>query len=249
LVLDFFITIQLVGSFTVFTKEISGTEIHQTFKSREKEVPQINCELTIKETDDQPGLGFPFWQNEAIFQKNLASEGFNSFSFIGYENLENNYPNYNNILRQNKHLLFSDDILLSTNLDVLEKKNNFRKTSLFFDSVEFDILREKSLKHNLSDTVFFTKISTTNFEIKTTTKEQQLLTLFQKNYFGWKAYIDHKEVPIFTSSNNFMSILLPKGKHNVSYRYENKPIQYALIINLLGLILILGISTKKVTSS
>ena len=43
LVLDFFITIQLVGSFTVFTKEISGTEIHQTFKSREKEVPQINC--------------------------------------------------------------------------------------------------------------------------------------------------------------------------------------------------------------
>jgi len=249
LVLDFFITIQLVGSFTVFTKEISGTEIHQTFKSREKEVPQINCELTIKETDDQPGLGFPFWQNEAIFQKNLASEGFNSFSFVGYENLENNYPNYNNILRQNKHLLFSDDILLSTNLDVLEKKNNFRKTSLFFDSVEFDILREKSLKHNLSDTVFFTKISTTNFEIKTTTKEQQLLTLFQKNYFGWKAYIDHKEVPIFTSSNNFMSILLPKGKHNVSYRYENKPIQYALIINLLGLILILGISTKKVTSS
>ena len=245
LVLDFFITIQLVGSFTVFTKEISGTEIHQTFKSREKEVPQINSELTIKETDDQPGLGFPFWQNEAIFQKNLASEGFNSFSFIGYENLENNYPNYNNILRQNKHLLFSDDILLSTNLDVLEKKNNFRKTSLFFDSVEFDILREKSLKHNLSDTVFFTKISTTNFEIKTTTKEQQLLTLFQKNYFGWKAYIDNKEVPIFTSSNNFMSILLPKGKHNVSYRYENKPIQYALIINLLGLILILGISTKK----
>jgi hypothetical protein len=245
LVFDFFISIQLVGSFTIYTSEISGSNIHQTFIKGERTQPLLNSLRTIKETDDEPGLGFPFWQNEAVFQKNLASEGFNSFSFTGFENLENNYPNYNNQLRQNKHLLLSNDVLMSTDLDVLEKKNEFRRSSLFFDSVEFDILREKRLKHNLSDTAFFTKISPTNFEIKTTTKEQQLLTLFQKNYVGWKAYLDNKEVTIFNASNNFMSIVLPKGEHQVIYRYENKPIKIALIVNVIGLILIFGLVIFK----
>lgn len=245
LMIDCFISIQLVGPFTISTKEISGKNIHETFIKGERTQPLLNSLRTIKETDDEPGLGFPFWQNEAVFQKNLASEGFNSFSFTGFENLENNYPNYNNHLRQNKQLLLSDDVLISTDLDVLEKKNEFRRASLFFDSVEFDILREKRLKHNLSDTVFFTKISPTNFEIKTTTKEQQLLTLYQKNYVGWKAYLDNKEVTIFNASNNFMSIVLPKGEHQVIYRYENKPIKIALIINVVGLVLVILASARK----
>ena len=245
LIIDLFITTQLVGPFTVFTTEISGNEIHQTFKKGERLDPQINSQLSIQETDNQPGLGFPFWKNEAVFQKNLASEGFNSFSFTVFEDLENNYPNYNSTILQNKHLLLSNEILLSTSLDSLEKGNNFRKSLLFFDSLEFEILQKKKLHSNLFDRVSFIKISPTNFEIKTSTKEQQLLTLFQKNYFGWKAYVDNKEVTIFTASNNFMSVLLPKGKHNVSFRYENKPIQYALIINWIGLILLFGISIKK----
>ena len=245
LVLDFFISVQLIGPFTIYTKEISGGSIQQNLVKGERNKPLLNSLRTIQETDDEPGLGFPFWQNEAVFQKNLASEGFNSFSFREFENLENNYPNYNNILKKNKQLLLSEDIVIANKLNSLEKYNALNPSTLFFEVSDFDQLRKLNLKHHTKDTALFIKIAPTQFEIKTNTKDKQLLTLFQKNYTGWKAYLDNKEVKIFTSSNNFMSIVLPEGEHDLSFKYENKSIQISFVINSIGLVLIIGLVLFK----
>jgi len=51
-------------------------------------------------------------------------------------------------------------------------------------------------------------------------ENQQLFTIFQKNFKGWKVYINGEKTIIYTSSKNFMTIVLPKGKNEVVFEYD-----------------------------
>tara|TARA_R110002072_G_C7973360_1_gene535049 strand:- start:6545 stop:6877 length:333 start_codon:yes stop_codon:yes gene_type:complete len=62
------------------------------------------------------------------------------------------------------------------------------------------------------------------FTVKTETEHPQLLTLLQKNYPGWKAYVNEKEIDIRNCHFNFMSIILPKGKNTILFTYKNSTV-------------------------
>jgi Bacterial membrane protein YfhO len=241
LVLDVFINIQLASPFTVYSNEITGKEIQKTFYKGERKSASLCDSVSIKELDNRVGLGIPFWQNEATFQKHLASEGFNSFSFKNFEALEDNFPNYFSQLIKNRNALLSDKILHIQQLRNKEKANQFDSMDLFFTNKDFLELKKLHLMHSTSDRWVFTSIQPTKFILTSTSSQNQLLTLFQKNYVGWKALIDNKPTKIYTSSTNFMSIVLPKGKHTVKFYYSNAPIFFALISNLLFLSLFLSL--------
>jgi len=74
------------------------------------------------------------------------------------------------------------------------------------------------------------------------------LVVFSDIYipFGWKAYIDDKESEIYKTDYFLRSVIVPKGKHTVKFKYEpavyytGKSISIGANI-LLGLILIAGI--------
>lgn len=233
LVLDLFITIQLVSPFTVYGNEISGKAIQATFDKGERKFANTNDRISIKELDDRVGLGIPFWQNEATFQKHLASEGFNSFSFTSYEDLEDKYPNYLSQLLKNRNAILSDKIFNINQLNKKERANDFDSTDLFFSTKDINELNK--LKHTSTDRLIVSSIRPSEFKMRAQSNAKQLLTLFQKNYKGWKAFIDGKETKIYTSSSNFMTIVLPKGKHSIQFKYFNKTVYFAFVTNLIVL--------------
>jgi len=241
LLFDLMFTIQLVGPHTVYSDDIKSKDIQNVIDQADKIKFPINPNLSINEIDRLPGVGSPFWKNESNYQKRLESDGFNSFSFTTFEDLENNFPRCNSSLKNNKSVLLSDTVLSLKTLIKHEKNNSYLSNYLFFNTTDFNILKKLNLKHVQQDTVFFKSISNTKFKIQTSSENTQMLTLFNKYYTGWKAYVDDKESPIYLSTQNFMTIILPKGNHTVHFMYENLSIQKALYFNIGFLVLIIGL--------
>ena len=104
---------------------------------------------------------------------------------------------------------------------------------LFFSTKDINELNK--LKHTSTDRLIVSSIRPSEFKMRTQSNAKQLLTLFQKNYKGWKAFIDGKETKIYTSSLNFMTIVLPKGKHSIQFKYFNKTVYFAFVTNLIVL--------------
>lgn len=236
-IFDVLLTTQLILPYTGIYDTIPANEGQQNL-IKATHLKHSFHKNSIQQWNDYSGIGTPFWQNEAIFQHTLVSEGFNSFSFTNYENLENDHPIYFKALLSNRPVLLSDQIARALTIYQKEKDSTVDLSSLlFFNELDLKELKNHALKHNENDTVVLNRFTLTQFEISSQVKHMQLLTLFQKNYTGWKAYCGGKALKIYESSGNFMSVIIPKGKHNIIFRYDNPLVRWAWIISWLSLIL------------
>lgn len=59
-----------------------------------------------------------------------------------------------------------------------------------------------------------------NGVILETSSDNELFLVFSDTYYpGWKAYIDNKESKIYKANGMFKGIHIPKGEHNIIFRY------------------------------
>lgn len=80
-----------------------------------------------------------------------------------------------------------------------------------------DDVQGDNLDKNIRVNAFFPRLIDLTI---TNNKDINYLSILQSNYPGWKATIDGKNAEIQTSNLNFMSIKIPKGKHNVVLRFR-----------------------------
>ena len=190
-----------------------------------------------------PGIGAPFWQNLNIFQKQISAKGFNSFSFTSYELLESEYPQLFSEVAKNKILLLSDSAYNEKDLANFKKDSLFKSNQLFFGEADFLYLKNLHFKPSINDTAYLKSYDAANFSIVCNVKEERMLTLFQKEYQGWNAYINGDKVSIFKSNLNFMTVVVPRGKSEINFKYENPILKIAFYISsgfiLLAIFLIL----------
>jgi hypothetical protein len=71
------------------------------------------------------------------------------------------------------------------------------------------------------------------------TSKTELLTLLQSNYTGWNATIDNIDTEIYLSNYLTMSILVPLGKHSITFKYTNTPIVIAAAVSYIYFIALL----------
>jgi len=182
----------------------------------------------------------PFWRNTYIFSKQISFNSFSSFKLKTYNKLNNDYPNLREAVLNNHLFYFSDKIFaLSQFKDTLIKPKTCSKYLFFEDSV-YNVLSKGKVLIDKEDKIKIVKFSPNKVSVKTNTKNNQYLTIIQSNYKGWKAFIDNKETKIYTSNFNYKTILLPKGKHIITYEYRNNIILITyLISNFLFLLSVL----------
>lgn len=237
---DLFIATQLNSRYTVFSDQVVAAEASKNVKQLPKGFPpQQN--ISIEESGHLPGIGQPFWQNLNSFQKQISAEGFNSFSFTSYEFLESEYPQLFSEVKKNKVLLLSDTICHEKDLQKFKKDSLFRSNQLFFNESNFTYLKERSFQPSVGDTAFIKSYDASNFAIASNVKHRRLLTLFQKEYKGWKAYVNDKEVRIFKSNLNFLTIMLPPGKTEVRFEYKNPTLKIAFYLSAFFLFLAISV--------
>ncbi len=232
---DMILVSQLNSPYTVYYDHISASEAQNNIPEDRKGFPQLS-NISIDSAGRLPQLGQPYWQNVNDFHKEITAEGFNSFSFTNYDGLEANYPALFHALKKNQIIELGDSIWNLKTLDKMPDSSIHPKLR-FFEAQEYKILSKFNFHHSKKDVAELIDYSGNNFAIKTTTSAKQLLHLFQKNYRGWKALVDGKEVPIYTNNMNFMSIVLPPGQHLVEFKYTNPSIKWAFFISLFFLLI------------
>jgi len=81
-------------------------------------------------------------------------------------------------------------------------------------------------------------------ELKTFSDANQILVLADTYYPGWKAYVDNKETKIFPANIVQRAIIVPKGKHIITFLYDPDSFRWGSIVSLFGYGLVLFLLFK-----
>lgn len=239
---DLVVSVQLNAQYTIYNERFIVADIAEKVDELPKDFPPQQ-DMTIDAGAHLPGLGQPLWQNLNCFQKQITAKGFNSFSFTSYEMLEGEYkPLFTEVIK-NKILLLSDSVYSENDLAKFKEDSLFKSHQLFFGEADYLFLKERVFKASVSDTAYLKSYDASNFSIVSNVKEARMLTLFQKDYLGWNAYINGDKVSIFKSNLNFMTVIVPPGESEINFKYENPVLNIAFYISsgfiLLAIFLIL----------
>jgi len=71
-----------------------------------------------------------------------------------------------------------------------------------------------------------------------------LLFLSDTYYPGWNAYVDGKLTKIYRADYTFRSVIVPKGQHEVEFRYEPVWFSYGLLSSLAGFLIVICLILK-----
>ena len=104
---------------------------------------------------------------------------------------------------------------------------------MFFDKRDYSYLSKREFHKSIGDTAMLRSYDAAHFVISTTLKHRRLLTLFQKEYRGWHAYVNGTKVRVFKSNMNFMSVMVPAGNSVVRFEYKNPALKIAFFISAL----------------
>lgn len=73
-------------------------------------------------------------------------------------------------------------------------------------------------------------------KIKTITNTKGLLVLTDNYYPGWNVYVDGMKNNVLRVDYSFRGVVVPEGKHEVTFKYEPKSFRYGIITAVVGLI-------------
>jgi hypothetical protein len=236
--LDLILAVQLNAPHTVHYPQITAKEAFDSSKQLNKGFPTLG-DISIAEAGKLPSQGTPYWQNYHIFLKKISAEGFNSFSLGSWEFLEGEYPSIYKGLQSNKVVFLSDSIYRTNQMKEVERNSTFTPKMLFFEDGTYWQLRKEKILNTAGDTAYIRNYTANQFEVQVNVKDNQILTLLQKNYPGWEVHIDGKPAEIYTSNLNFMSVIVPEGKSTITYSYRNPILSFLFFVSLGSLLALL----------
>ena len=223
---DLLIAATLNGPATVYYGEVEAKVAQANVDKYDKGFPkQLN--ISIDSAGHLPGIGSPYWQNQQTFQKQISAEGYNSFSFTSYEELESDFPELYSAVKKCHLVTLSDRLLPHAVGDSIQPGDQF----IVFGSDRYPGIYECSL----GDTAQLVSYGPNEFNVSASVKKPCLLTLHQKGFTDWRAFINGKESPILVSNMNFMTVELPAGKSTIRFVYDNTLVRVAFYISVLSL--------------
>jgi hypothetical protein len=228
--LEMLIAASLNGPATVYYGEVEAKVAQANVDKYPHGFPK-QLDITIDSAGHLPGIGTPYWQNQQTFQKQISAEGYNSFSFTSYEQLESDFPKLFAAVKKCHLLSLSDHLLQHAVGDSIQPGELF---------VQFGSDRHPGI-YELSkgDTAILENYNANEFHVSASVKRPCLLTLHQKDYSDWRAFVDGKETPILVSNMNFMTIELPAGKSKVRFVFDNTLVRIAFYVSISTLVFVL----------
>ncbi|RJQ37715.1 hypothetical protein C4559_03200 [Candidatus Microgenomates bacterium] len=116
-----------------------------------------------------------------------------------------------------------------------EKNFNPLKTILLEEKINNFPLENIDMKEEKLDLISY---KPQKVIAKTNTLSQNLLFISDNFYPGWKAFVDGKETKIYRANFVFRAIVIPKGEHEIEFRYNPYSFQIGLYITVFGIILL-----------
>src|SRR5690625_2918388 len=152
----------------------------------------------------------------------------------------------------NGHAWFVDEVNVvdSANEEILALDTIETKTTAVIDKDFADLLETKNYTHHPGDSIAL-KSYQPNELVYTYTLKEDRLAVFSEMYYphGWKAEVNGKELEIMRADYVLRAVVLPKGEHTVTFRFDPKIVKIGSSITLssgilLGLLVFFGLFLK-----
>jgi len=247
-VFDMFISVQMNINYTVVDPVVVPIKTERALESiipKGFPIPKRTSMVNAKnEGTTIPGI----WRNVNDFTKEPAVDGFSSFWLNDYLLLENDTLLGKQVL-DNPIVYLSPSVFSFKDLELHKKNGEIKRKDIYLSDADLRPLQSCNLSHSRTDTAYFQEFGPNKFRIKVSSSGNQVLTLLQSNYKGWKVSISGKDASWFKSNYLFMSVLIPQGEYEVVFRYENLWIKcgfiVAAVVFALVLMMILFLTLRK----
>lgn len=152
----------------------------------------------------------------------------------------------------NGHAWFVNEVNVvdSANEEIRTLDTIDTKTTAVVDEAFSDLLESKNFTDHKGDSITL-KSYQPNELVYTYSLEEDRLAVFSEIYYphGWKAEVDGKELEILRADYVLRALVLPKGEHTLTFRFDPKIIKTGSIITLssgilLSLLVFLGLFLK-----
>ncbi len=187
--------------------------------------------------NDSGGWVSPFWRNLNLFKKQPAWDGYNSFQLKNYVRFVDDES-----LRQrqitNNWIYFADTVIAYLEEPIIVAPASVHNVCYVPASEKYLL----NIQPTAGNTVSVKTFIPGKIIVEAKAETSSALTLMQQHYHGWKIYDNGKEVTPVVTDYLFMTIPVAQGSHRIEYRYENKPIHYALWLSGVTLITLIGFS-------
>lgn len=240
--INLFISVQLNIAYVGFSPA-SPKELRDYLSTLPKDYP-TPAKNKIIENTEEIGQKHGLYRNTSIFHKRIGADVFNSYAFSNYALLKDSFPHLYNSILNNELIHFSKNVLAESKLRTTDTSNINHKTIVLSDddyAKATSFLLSTTVDSTCNNNYKIKHFSPNEITVSTLTETNEVLTILQSNYTGWHAYIDNNETEILLSNLLTMSILLPEGKHEIKFKYHNRPIIIGAIISALALFLVLGL--------
>ncbi len=180
--------------------------------------------IVHKISDAHDIWAFPFWSYPLGQFKTLYYDG-------KYQILKNDktFPR--------AFLVYNFEIQTKTNgiLDSIFRKSTDLKSKVILEEDP-----KTSIASNASGSAIIKSYTANNIEISVNSNSSGLLVLSDPYYPGWKAYVDGKTEKILRADYAFRSVVVPDGKHTVSFIYDPNSFKIGLLLGMIGIIGTIG---------
>lgn len=238
-VIDLIIAVQLNIAY-VGISPASPKELHDYIATLPQDFPTPSNDNIIDNTEEI-GQKHGLYRNTSIFHKRISADVFNSYSFKNYSLLSDSLPVLFKAMLHNPMAYLSNEIYPASKVSMLDSSSITNKTIVLQDQ-DYALLREKVEKttHNsLIENTSIVDFSPNKIRLKVHSGKQQLLTLLQSHYTGWQATIDQNPSTIYLSNYLTMTVVVPKGEHEIVFSYSNPLIVIAAIISYTTFLILL----------
>ena len=193
----------------------------------------------------QSGLNYgPLWLNLHIFHKQIGVGSYSPFTLKSYQYLKDSLPGLFKATLTNPLMFLSDKVFVNDSIGEHNKHLLFHNKNIYLNQKDFATTKGISFKHSPEDTVIITKFSPVKIVAQVKCSNDQVITLLQNNYPGWKVFVNNKETPVLTSNLCFISAIVPKGENIIEFHYRSSSVIIAFYISLISLIATLFIFFK-----
>ena len=219
LFLELFLAAQWNQTATYVDRNYQPSYLHKNVQLSPKGFP-IPHQVPLAFNDEQHAYILPFWRNTHIFQKEISFNAFSSFELDNYSYLDDEEAKLKDWILRSPLVYFSEKVLPLSQLNDSTITYDSNVNAVFAEPKEFEKLQDLELHSKASDQLKISGFSPNSIQVKTNTKKQQLLALQQSFQSQWKAKIDGKSTSIVRVNKNYQAIILPAGKHTITFSFE-----------------------------
>jgi len=219
IIAEMLISTQLTSPYTVYDQFSTNKKCQNFLQTLPSGFP-IPSNNPVVNNENIAKKESPIWRNTNMFNKQISHLGFTPFIFKNYIILLDSMPKFFSTILNNQPIYLSNSIYPIDSLKNHINIDKFDSNFIYLQQSDFAIVKEIANFDSLIGSVKITKFSPNEIIAECNSTKPAFVVLLQNYYYGWKAFVNDKEMPIIKTNITTMGVIVPQGKSIIRFQYK-----------------------------